>query len=279
MDNLVITHCMFCGHIAFREVFNYTAPPAGETGFAFFEPGKYHRRIIACKMCGHFYSTHQMDLNNLYSGDYNSSTYVDDKGMRRTFDRIIQLAPSKSDNIARCGRIGAFLHKHHPDRQPASFTLLDVGSGLGVFPYVMAKRGYVVTALDPDPRAVEHIRTQVNVPSLCGNFFKVTPPECYDLITFNKVLEHVEYPVEMLRRSADFLKEGGVAYVELPDGEMAQYEGADREEFFIDHLHVFSFASIALLALRAGFAPIEVERLREPSTKFTLRAFLGKKGQ
>ena len=40
----------------------------------------------------------------------------------------------------------------------------------------------------------------------------------------------------------------------------------DREEFFVEHHHVFSFASIAILANRAGFAPICVERVREPST-------------
>jgi hypothetical protein len=63
-------------------------------------------------------------------------------------------------------------------------------------------------------------------------------------------------------------------YVELPDGEAAALAGAGREEFFVEHLHVFSFASIVMLANRAGFDPICIERLREPSTKFTLRAFL-----
>ena len=48
------------------------------------------------------------------------------------------------------------------------------------------------------------------------------------------------------------------------------------EEFFVEHLHVFSFVSIAMLADRVGFQPIKVERLQEPSTKFTLRAFLAR---
>ena len=47
-----------------------------------------------------------------------------------------------------------------------------------------------------------------------------------------------------------------------------------REEFFIDHVHVFSTPPVVLLAERAGFRVAEVQRLREPSTKFTLRAFL-----
>ena len=50
--------------------------------------------------------------------------------------------------------------------------------------------------------------------------------------------------------------------------------GAGREEFFVEHHHVFSPASIALLAMRSGFRVISIERLQEPSEKYTLRAFL-----
>jgi hypothetical protein len=37
---------------------------------------------------------------------------------------------------------------------------------------------------------------------------------------------------------------------------------------------VFSAASLALVAQRAGFRLLQQERLREPSTKYTLVAFL-----
>jgi hypothetical protein len=63
-------------------------------------------------------------------------------------------------------------------------------------------------------------------------------------------------------------------YVELPDGEGAATDGPGREEFFIEHLHVFSMASMCLLAARAGFSVQLAERLREPSGKFTLYAFM-----
>ena len=78
----------------------------------------------------------------------------------------------------------------------------------------------------------------------------------------------------MLRRAGPWLADGGLVYIELPDGEAASAEGFGREEFFIEHYHVFSASSIALLAARAGFRMLQVERLREPSTKFTLCGFL-----
>ena len=66
----------------------------------------------------------------------------------------------------------------------------------------------------------------------------------------------------------------GLVYVELPDAEGAGADGPEREEFFIEHLHVFSMASLCLLAARAGFQVRSAVRLREPSTKYTLAAFL-----
>ena len=67
---------------------------------------------------------------------------------------------------------------------------------------------------------------------------------------------------------------GGFVYVEVPDGAAAAAEGFGREEFFIEHLHVFSPASLAQLAARAGLSPVRIDRIREPSTKYTLAAFL-----
>ena len=49
--------------------------------------------------------------------------------------------------------------------------------------------------------------------------------------------------------------------------------GQEREEFFIEHHDVFSAASVALLGARAGLEMEAVERLREPSGKFTLRGY------
>jgi hypothetical protein len=47
-----------------------------------------------------------------------------------------------------------------------------------------------------------------------------------------------------------------------------------KTPFFIDHHHIFSAVSLALLAARAGFNVQVIERLHEPSTKYTLRGFL-----
>jgi SAM-dependent methyltransferase len=209
-----------------------------------------------------------MDLSVLYGKEYVDSNYGDLDGIRRNFERIHGLPPEQSDNVQRVGRVLAFAGPSNRRR-----SILDVGSGLCVFLHRMKEAGWDCVALDPDPRSCRHAREHVGVRAVCGDFMHVDDLGQHDAISFNKVLEHVADPVTMLARAARFVRPDGFVYVELPDAE-AWHEGPGREEFFIDHFHVFSMASIALLAERTGFRVMEMERLREPSTKFTLRAFL-----
>ena len=66
----------------------------------------------------------------------------------------------------------------------------------------------------------------------------------------------------------------GMVYVELPDGEGAEVEGKEREEFLLGHVHIFSAVSFSLLALRSKLTLLRMERLREPSGKYTLRGIM-----
>jgi SAM-dependent methyltransferase len=265
--------CPISGQTKAHRVFVYDSPPPGEVGFRR-PPGEpYRREVWQFDGSNHYVSRHAMTVATQYDGAYVDATYKDDAGMAATFERIINLPPGRSDNAARIARIRSFANDHFGAAQ-RRLRLLDVGAGLGVFPHVVKQAGWDCTALDPDARAAKHLRDKVGVSAICGDFMSADVPGRFDIVTFNKVLEHVEDPIAMLRRSLPLLAPGGFVYVELPDGELAAGEGPGREEFFIEHLHVFSFASIVMLANRAGFHPRCVERLREPSTKFTLRAFI-----
>lgn len=256
-------------------VLSYDHPPAGETVFPSFGHTAYHRSYDRCDVCGLFVARLPADLRALYGEEYVDATYGD--RLRKTFDRIMQLPPGRSDNIQRVAGVNAFMASRwqtHPRTSASEKRVLDVGSGLCVFLARMKESGWHGVALDPDARAVTHARDVVGVDAVCGDFMSVSPSSKFDLITFNKVLEHVPDPVQMLERSRAFLAEGGVVYVELPDGESALREGPGREEFFIEHLWVFSAASVCLLALRSGMTVHQLTRLREPSGKFTLRAFM-----
>lgn len=267
--------CPLCANQDLADVFEYDSPPEAEIRFLF-DYREYHRMVLRCPVCGHYISICDKDLTELYEDDYTSFNYSDRQGIRDAFQRIISLAPAESDNAGRVGFILDYYEKHKEKylKKEKKPSVLDVGSGLCVFLYLMNKNGWECVALDPDERSAAHARETVGIEAICGDFFKVEVPGKFDLITFNKVLEHVKNPVVMLARAKEYLKDEGFVYVELPDGEAAEMDGPEREEFFIDHLHVFSAASLALLVNLAGFSLLRFERIREPSSKYTLRAFM-----
>lgn len=275
MGKLKPSVCLFCNSGEFEIVFEYKQPPRGEVRFPFSD-NNYYRVVYRCLVCGHFLSQHEMNISALYEDAYVQSTYGGSDGIRKNFDRIVGLDPAKSDNYGRAQRIIEFMAKQFEShsRNKHIPTVLDVGSGLCVFLYKMKAAGWDCTALDPDIRNVQHAQQVVGVQAVNADFMLAKDLGRFELITFNKVLEHIQDPVAMLAKSRENLRDGGIVYIEVPDGECAVVEGPGREEFFIEHLHVFSLASLALLARQAGFIPLLIERLREASTKYTLRAFL-----
>jgi hypothetical protein len=268
--------CPICGSGRNEIQFTYSEAPHGEISFGLFPDREYFRRYFRCLACAHFHTDFRFPEKGLYEGDYVSATYKGLDGLRTTFAKIRALPPEKSDNRGRVAYIQSSLPKLKREAT-SPLAMLDVGSGLGVFPFAMREAGFKSTALDPDATACQHMRIDLGLDVIEGDFFAVQAEPRFHLVTFNKVLEHVVDPISMLRRAKEFLAgKDSFVYVELPDGELAGKDdlGKGREEFFIDHLHVFSFASMAILAEKAGFEVRTMERLQEPSTKYTLRGFL-----
>lgn len=260
-------NCDFCGSTDWKRQASFDAPPEGETDFGLPD---YHRSLWQCGRCGHVVNRHRMSLDDLYTSAYWDKTYGGDR-MATTYDRIMALPEDRSDNRARVKRICAYCDA---TGRPHRRSVLDVGSGLAVFPAVMQMAGWQATALDPDARGAAHAKEKAGVNAIAGDFMTVAVDRTFGLVSFNKVLEHVRDPAGLLARAKDVLDTDGLVYVELPDGEAALKDSPAREEFFVEHYDAYSIASLVLLAKQAGFRCDLAERVREPSGKYTLRAFL-----
>lgn len=261
--------CGICGANVSALIAAFDKRPEGETDFAL-EP--YHRELWRCAACGHFENVHTFDFSALYEGGYGRATYGE--RLRANFEKIMALPPERSDNRQRAIYVDAYWASRHDGRR----ELADIGSGLAVFPAAMKEKGWRCLAVDPDPAAAEQARSLAGVEAMAGDFFLLAPPRRFGLLTLNKVLEHVPDMVAMLRRAEAWLEDDGIVYVELPDGEAALSDplGPAREEFFVEHFCAFSAASYALLAQRAGFRLDRLDRVREPSGKYTLRGFMSR---
>jgi len=246
--------------------FHYNQPPEGETRFDW-RGQTYQRGYKKCRNCGHWHAEIQMDLTDFYRGGYVDGTYGN--RLKENFKRILALSENQSDNNARVKRVLDFAKRKWGEKKTPS--LLDVGSGLAVFPFRMKEAGWQVTALDPDERAAAHARENAEVKSVHADFLKWESEtgERFDVISFNKVLEHIENPLRLLQKAGKILRKDGFIYIEVPDAKAAS-EGSEREEFSVEHFHVFSQDSLECLAERANMISLSSESIKEPSGKFTL---------
>ena len=80
--------------------------------------------------------------------------------------------------------------------------------------------------------------------NLVQNILPMPSVKKFDLVTFNKVLEHVEDHIFFLKKSIKLLKKN-LIYVEVPSvSAMNDKQGKEREELHLTHHHVFSKQSL-----------------------------------
>lgn len=265
-----------CVSTRIPDVLSYSAPPEGETDFGF-DKESYCRSFDECATCGHYFGRHELPVSQIYESDYMDSTYGNAQGMVDRLNKVLSLPPEQSDNAQRVNRIRDFFAATRcpAESETKDPRVLDVGAGIGVFPAAMKSAGWEVVAIEPDPRTVEMLRSVVEIEALDEDFVRIDPAHIglFTCVTFNKVLEHVEDPFSLLCHASNFLDKGGFCYVEVPDVKAVE-SGKSREEFFVEHHHVFSPSSLSLLVENSGFELVSLERIVEPSGKFTLFAFM-----
>lgn len=268
----------FCGCRKWVSRFTFTKRPPKEVAFSTYLTSEYRRELLQCDVCNHFISRHSMGSSFLYDGDYTTSNYGA-KGLKSVFDAILSLPHEESDNYARAMYVIKFveswsnlkssgIHKDSP-------SIVDIGSGLCVFLWQIqeSRPNWKLTALDSDAAACEHARQTVGINAICGDITRFETTSRFDCVSLIKVLEHSEDPYSMLMRAIKLMKTDGLLYIEVPNGLAAWKDGPDREEFTIDHPNIFSPESLVHLVHSCGLNLVELQTLREPSSKYTIRAF------
>ncbi len=106
-------------------------------------------------------------------------------------------------------------------------SILDVGCSSGIFPILMAREGKTALGIDIDKSAIEkankikeqeekEIQEKVNFINVSINDLETTNK--YDTIILSEILEHVFYPVEILKKVVTLLNDNGAIIITVPFG-------------------------------------------------------------
>jgi SAM-dependent methyltransferase len=200
------------------------------------------------------------------------------------FAKVMAMPPSQSDNFRRVERVLAFIDAWNVagQRRAAGLPLrvMDIGAGTGVY---LAKLGDLAPAKDvlidaiavePDPDAARHLRSLGRFQVIEGLYTTDIATMDRDLVSLNKVLEHLVDPLTLLKDAAKALAEpGGVLYIEVPDVMTIGRRPSSDNILGPLHRHLYSPTSVQMLAARAGLVLLQMSRVFEPSGKISIGAF------
>jgi SAM-dependent methyltransferase len=254
-----------CGSKFLKVKFKYVKRPKKEKIFEI--SSAYKRSFFQCMYCSHMLAQHFFTVDQMYAKQYFELVYGSEIGLAKKFHFITNLPLKKSDNKNRANRIEAFFNYK-------KLNVLDIGSGSGVFLFEMKKKGWDVTGFERDSRYADFCKKNLNIKIHTKGLSSLNSK--FDLITLNKVLEHIERPLNLLSNIKKKLNKNGHVYIEVPDI-LASRKGKNRQEFGLEHYHVFSIQSLDNMINKSGLVTVEIKRLHDPSDKHTLYAIAKKK--
>lgn len=128
---------------------------------------------------------------------------------------------------------------------------LDAGASSGEFVFLMNKLGHTAMGIEPNSGYAQHAREQLglNVANCTFSEFPA-PAEKFNLITLFHALEHLEFPIDELKRLSGMLREDGIFVIEVPNILYPKMKFSHK--WHKAHLTGFSAKTLEVTAARAG---------------------------
>lgn len=242
--------CPICASTDHTRVFaEATVDAAKLDEFAFAArkvPEYMHHRLLSCPSCDLLYASPVPPPSDLTQA-YDTAAFDSSEEARlaaRTYAGLLPLITARL-----------------PDRDSA----LDVGAGDGAFLEELIGAGFGrVTGVEPSAAPIAAAKPGIRPLIRHGMFRAEDHPEAsLSLITCFQTIEHLFDPLETCRAFFRLLKPGGALLLVCHDHRAlsARLMGRRSPIFDIEHLQLFSTATIRRLLGEAGFTDIELQRI------------------
>jgi len=194
-------------------------------------PGDKYGRHVRCQNCKLIY-VNPIEKASKISEDYSRMESADVSIIRGS-----RLRAAKSQ----LGLIERYKNGTH---------LLDIGCGEGFFLYNASKAGYSTKGIELSQHAVGYAKSEFGLDVEEGCFGEAQFPENrFDVVTMWQVLEHVPYPLPVLKEVYRVLKPGGLLTVSTPDISGIPARVLQKKWWNIRRIHVNQFTTKTLMSL------------------------------
>lgn len=188
-------------------------------------------------------------IERIYDDGYRDAEFRGES-IEHAFERISNA--KDSENEKRFFWFG--LHRKYLD----SCCVLDVGSGLGVWPALLKRAEYKVCCVEKNEVSKRFLHENLNLP--CVDDLDETTGE-YDVVSLIHVLEHIERPDSFLKKVKKRIRKGGAVFIELPDAIEFDHLPLDHDEFNSCHVAFYNIDSLYRLLDRNGFYVTDMHRV------------------
>lgn len=240
-------HCIGCNCIEY-EIINVVNQSLIETNLGLINP---LRIWVKCKKCGLIYTNpipSEKSMDEFYFQVWKERR----KGGKYTnVDGSIEFLISMSNR--RLEKLENIYRKKG--------TILDIGTGIGVFTGVAKERGWQVEGLEFNKNDCDYAEKNFGITLLQENFYNFSNDRKYDVVTMFEVIEHLRTPLKDLKKIGEIVKKDGMLVIATPivDSLHAKKEGLNAANWYVvSHLSYFSFDILRNYLDSAGFKIVEV---------------------
>ena len=250
MALLEYRNCPNCGQDDFEVLFDSNIKRGdlqGGIDTVYMLPGGKYGRHVKCRKCQLVY-VNPIEKASRINDNYSEMENIDASIIRRS-----RLLATKSQ---------VKLIK----RYKSNTTLLDVGCGEGFFLFNASKAGYVTKGVELSRDAARYARKEFGMDVEAKPLEELQLVENhFDVVTLWVVLEHVPYPLPLLKEVHRMLKPGGLLAVSTPNvGSMlAKILGKRWWEIRRVHINQFTTKTLMDILLNAEFKNVSSVCYRE----------------